>query len=70
VENVISNLGSTVAAGEEINEAIKRLDHHIDELNKAGQQLANNVSELEARCTNLTQELQEAYSQQSETKEE
>ena len=69
-ENVISNLGSTVAAGENIEDAIKRLDFHIGELNKAGQDMANRVSELETRCTALTQELQEAYAQLSEKQEE
>ena len=70
VQKVISNLGSTIAASEEIDEALKRLDKHIDELNKAGQELANNVTELEARCATLTQELQEAYAQESQKKEE
>jgi prefoldin alpha subunit len=66
----ISNLGSTVAAEENINDALKRLDKHINELNKAGQELANKVTELEARNAALTQELQEAYAELEEKKEE
>jgi prefoldin alpha subunit len=70
VGKVISNLGSTVAAEENINDALKRLDKHINELNKAGQELANKVTELEARNAALTQELQEAYAELEEKKEE
>lgn len=69
VENVISNLGSTIAAEESIGDALKRLDRHIDDLNKAGQELANNVAELEAKCGALTQELQEVYAQTSAKEE-
>jgi len=63
VDKVISNLGSTIAAEESIGEALKRLDRHIDGLNKAGQDIASNVAELEAKCGALTRQLQEVYAQ-------
>ena len=67
-ENVISNLGSTIAAGEKIEDAIKRLEYHIGELNKAGQELTNKVTELESTCTTITQQLQEEYAKLEEGK--
>lgn len=68
-KKVISNLGSTVAAGESVGDAIKRLESHIDGLNKAGQDMAKTVSNLEAKCDSLTMELQAAYAKMSEQKE-
>lgn len=70
VGKVISNIGSTVVVEEKIDDAQKRLDKHINELNNAGQELARKVSELEAMSVALTQELQEAYAKLEETKEE
>ena len=67
---MISNLGSTIAAEEGIDKALKRLDRHIEDLNKAGQELAINVNELETKCATLTQELQEVYAALGEQREE
>lgn len=66
---VISNLGSSVAAGEDVSEATERLDNHIKELNDAGQELANKVSELESKCATITQQLQEVYAKLGEQQE-
>ena len=60
-DTVISNLGSSVAAGEEMDKAIERLDTHIKELNEAGQSIAKTVSELDMTSSLLTQQLQEEY---------
>jgi prefoldin alpha subunit len=68
-KKVISNLGSTVAAGEEVSDAAERLDNHIKELNDAGQELAMKVSELESKCATITQQLQEVYAKLGEQQE-
>ncbi len=64
--NVISNLGATVAAGESTDKAMERLDKHVEELNDAGQKLAQNVAELESKAAMLTQELQKEYAKLQE----
>jgi len=68
-DNVVSNLGATVAAGESLDKAIERLERHLKELNEAGQGIAKTVSELEMTSGLLTQQLQEEYAKmQSEEK--
>jgi prefoldin alpha subunit len=62
VKKVLSNLGSSIAAEEGIENSIARLDNHIKDLNEAGQKIAKKVSELEAHSANLTEQLQEEYS--------
>lgn len=68
-EKVISNLGSSVAAGETVEDATNRLDNHIKELSDAGQELAKKVAELESTCMTITQQLQEEYAKLEEQKE-
>ena len=59
----IASIGSNLAAGQNTEDVIERLDRQLEEITEAQEEVTEKIGHLEARVSQLTQELQKAYSE-------